>query len=66
MKLPITKSLKKLEEKPWPTSELILFTLYLFFVLLSIKREHLFTKELALSGLIILFAIVGSKLKSQK
>jgi hypothetical protein len=57
--------LKKLQEKPGALYEVILVTTYFIFLILSIKNNNFFLKELTLCGLIIILAIINAQIKNK-
>lgn len=65
MREAINNGLKKLKEKPSTLEEIILVTTYFTFLSLSILNNKLFLKELALCGLIIIFALMSARTKNK-
>ena len=65
MKEAFNNGLKKLQEKPETLNEVILVSTYFIFLIISIKNNNLFFKELTLCGLIIIFALISAQTKNQ-
>ncbi len=63
MKKAFYTSLRKLQEKPRIFNDAILISTYLIFIILSIKSNNLFLKELTVCGLIIGFIILSNQTK---
>lgn len=56
----LNNNLKRLKLKSRAINEIILLFTYCIFLVLSIKNDNLFLKEITLGGLIIIFAMISS------
>ncbi len=60
------KILKVIKQKSLATNQIILSMMFLCPILLSLKNDGLFLKELVLLGVIVFFAILGAQSKKLK
>lgn len=58
------KILKVFKQKSLATNQIILSAMFLCAILLSLKNDGLFLKELILLGVIVLFAVLGAQSKN--